>query len=110
METRVARVETSVENLHSEVAGVARSIKDLSSQLSARGAVNWGAISVLVTVIALAAALVGYVINDIKTSLQTHIESDGHPAALIEQARIDERVKALERIAHYNHPFREQRK
>ena len=70
---------------------------DIGQDLRSRGAVNWGAVSVMVTAVALAGALIGYIVNDVNTDLQTHIESDGHPSAMISAGRQE---VAIERLQH----------
>lgn len=95
IESRVARLEVSVETLHSEVANVGSKIDRLASVVAASRGVNWGAVAVFVGAVGMASGLVAYVVNDAKQEMASHIALDGHPEALLKHARTDERISTV---------------
>ena len=93
---RLSRVETLVETMigefRSDRAALREDIATLQASMTAGRGVNWGAISVLVTVISLASALVGWLIIDTRGQIMEHVHQPGHIQTMIQIESIEGRA------------------
>lgn len=99
LDGRVASLESDVANLTRSVDRMVESVDRLSNRVTRSGATNWGVLGtwagVLLTACALVGGLVAYGLNtkidSILEAHQRHVDLPGHPWAIQQHARHEER-------------------
>ncbi|MBT8200810.1 MAG: hypothetical protein KJO36_09855 [Acidimicrobiia bacterium] len=100
IDARISRLEAMFESFLSEWQSERSQIRDEITLIrraieGARG-INWGAASVVVTIVGMAAALVVYAVSTVGQKIDSHVELDGHPPAMVEYAKNNTRLATVQ--------------